>query len=306
MQKQKVLVIVGPTASGKTSLAIRIAREFDGEVISADSRQVYRRLDIGTEKVPAEEMQGIPHHLLDVVETDTVYTAADFKQDAREAIEDIVSRNKLPIVAGGTFFYIDTLLDRVSTPEVSPDPKLREELDTLPTETLFATLERLDARRAQTIDPHNRRRLIRALEIIAALGYVPDPNDAPEITDAPYDTLFLGIDIDRDVLRTRIRDRAQSALSRGLIEETRELLTAGVSRERLSEIGLEYAVVMEYLDGNLTDDELIQKLEEKNWQYAKRQLTWLRQNEDIQWIDPSDSESVYRTVGTFLTDSSQK
>lgn len=296
-RKKKIIVIVGPTASGKTALSLTLAKHYSGEVISADSRQVYRGLDVGTEKITKDEQEGIQHHLLDVAEVTQVYTASDFKRDAEQAINTILTRGNLPIVAGGTFFYIETLLGTISLPEVPPNETLRERLSLLPAETLYNALTRLDASRAKAIDPTNKRRLIRALEIIEALGRVPQSSNAQP---SPYDALLLGIDIDPKLLRTRIQKRAQSALTRGLIEETKQLITNGVSKNRLSEIGLEYPLVLEYLDGAVTKEELLQKLEEKNWQYAKRQRTWLKRMEDIVWITPTDTDTITKTVDTFL------
>lgn len=296
--KQKIVVIVGPTASGKTALAIKLAKLYDGEVISADSRQVYRGLDIGTEKVSPEEMDGVPHHLIDIVDIETVYAATDFKRDAETAIADIAKRNKLPIIAGGTFFYVDTLLSTAQIPNVPPNPELREKLELLPAETLFTALAKIDPRRAGEIDPHNKRRLIRALEIIESLGIVP----VPESVQNRYEVLFLGINVEKEELRARIRARAKRALKRGLIPETKHLLETGVSRARLAEIGLEYPLVTQYLDDALSDEELVQKLEEKNWQYAKRQLTWLKRNPAIHWIEPDNSIQIAALMDTFLQD----
>lgn len=296
MEKPKIIIIVGPTASGKTALSIAMAKEFDGEVISADSRQVYTGLDIGTEKVTPEEMAGIPHHLLDVVGPETIYSAADFARDAQKATEGIHSRDHLPIVAGGTFFYVDMYLGRITTPEVPPNPALREELEQLSTSELLKRLQALDPERAANIDPDNHRRLMRSIEIAEALGHVP----AQESAECPYETLLIGIETDREVLRARIRARAEEALTKGLIEETKQLLEAGVTRERLSEIGLEYRIIMEYIDGELTGAELIQKLEEKNWQYAKRQLTWLKRDDTIEWLKPEDREAIFARVREFL------
>lgn len=296
-KKPKIIVIVGPTASGKTGLSLLLAKQFQGEVISADSRQVYKRLNIGTEKIDEGEMQGIPHHLLDVCDIDTIYTAMDFKKDAELALTGILARGNLPIIAGGTFFYIDTLLGKMSTAPVAPNPTLRKHLEAQDTEMLFSELERLDLERAQTIDKHNRRRLIRALEIISVLKKVP-VQQSPKAS--LYDVFTIGILVDKDELRARLRARAQSALKKGLIEETKKLLDSGVSKERLSEIGHEYKVIMEYLDGNLTSEQLIQKLEEKNWQYAKRQLLWLKNDTSIVWIEKGNIEYVKELIDTFL------
>lgn len=294
-RKQKIIVIVGATASGKTALAIQVAKKIGGEIISADSRQVYRGLNIGTEKVSREEMDGIPHHLIDIAEVGAVYTAAGFKDDAEHAIEDITARGKVPIIAGGTFFYVAALLCTVSIPQVPPDETLRRELEIKDADTLYAALKRLDPNRAKAIDPNNKRRLIRALEIIQALGSVP----APLSPETPYDALIVGIHIDRAALRARIRNRAKRAVARGLVEETKQLLARGVARERLAAIGLEYPLAMAYLDGDLTDAALIEKLEEKNWQYAKRQLAWLARMDDIRWFR-SDDPKIQTAIAQFL------
>ena len=294
--KHKIVVIVGPTASGKTGLSIEIAKEFGGEVISADSRQVYKDLDIGTEKVTIEEMQGVPHHLLDVTRPETVYSADDFKRDASAAIEAITKRNNLPIIAGGTFFYIDILLGRITTPKVPPNPALRAELEQLTPTELLTRLTELDPNRAATVEQQNPRRLMRSIEIAEALGHVPKL----DASKCPYDVLMIGIQTDREALRARLRTRAEAALTKGLIEETKQLLEAGVSRERLSEIGLEYRIIMEYIDGDLTDEALIQKLEEKNWQYAKRQLTWLKRDTSLSWFNREDIEAIQSQVREFL------
>lgn len=297
MDKTKLIVVVGPTAAGKTGLAIKLAQQYNGEVISADSRQVYTGLDIGTEKVSTEEMAGIPHHLIDIVPPESVYSVADFKTDAAKAIEDITARGKLPIIAGGTFFYIDALLGRISTPEVPPDPTLRAHLEEMSNETLFASLERLDPDRAFHIDPNNKRRLVRALEIIKSIGKVPKPMTI----ESPYDTYMIGISTDRTELRERLKVRANSALERGLIAETEKVLAAGLDPERLSEIGLEYRLVMEYLVGEVDENTLRVKLVEKNWQYAKRQLTWLKRDDSIVWVNQTDMRAIESHVSNFLS-----
>ncbi len=168
-EKPKILVIVGATASGKTALSIDLAKQYTGEIISADSRQIYKTLNIGTGKVTTKEMDGIPHHLIDVVYPTETYNADDFKKDAKKAIVDIISRGHLPIIAGGTFFYVDTLLGRITTPNVPPNPQLRRTLEAMSAEELYNELRERDQRRALEMDPQNKRRLVRALEIISAL-----------------------------------------------------------------------------------------------------------------------------------------
>jgi tRNA dimethylallyltransferase len=296
MSKPKIIVIVGQTGSGKTSLSLEIAKKFNGEVINADSRQVYKGLDIGTEKITKEEMYGIPHHLLDIKEPNEVYTAVQFAEDASLAITHIAHRGHLPIIAGGTFFYIDTLLRKIGAPAVPPNPALREELEAKDVQTLFLELEAKDPERALAVDKHNKRRLMRALEILHVLPKVPKQT----IEENPYDTLIIGISVDKKILRARLRNRAEQALQRGLVDEVNGLLAKGVTKERLSEIGLEYRIVLEFLNGIASKEELIQKLEEKNWQYAKRQNVWLKRDDDIVWFQREETDSIFSKVSEFL------
>lgn len=297
-EKPKIVVVVGPTASGKSALAIEIAKRFKGEVISADSRQVYRDLDIGTAKVTREEMQGVPHHLLDIADVGDTYTATDFKRDAEKAIAGIAASGKLPVIAGGTFFYIDTLLDRVSPAPVPPNPELRARLDQQDATTLFASLEKLDPVRAASIDPFNKRRLIRALEIIAT-GETASKFEIGSRT-CPYDVLMIGIAVDKDELRQRIAARAPEWLQNGFVGEVQRLVDERVSNERIQELGFEYQLGLELLNHELTEEAFVQKFTEKNWQYAKRQLTWLKRDESIEWYNRKDSESVFERVEEFL------
>tara|TARA_B100000508_G_scaffold60333_1_gene47250 strand:+ start:294133 stop:295017 length:885 start_codon:yes stop_codon:yes gene_type:complete len=278
MKDAKVIAIVGPTASGKTSLAIEIAKKYNGEVISVDSRQVYKTLDIGTEKVTEEEMSGIPHHMIDIVEPEETFSVQEFQEMAKEKIEDILSRNKLPILAGGSGQYMDAVLYDGTFPIVPPNEKLREELKNVPTTALFKILESQDPARAETIDPKNKRRLIRALEIIEALGEVPKK----EKGELLYDTLYLGIDISREDIREKITKRLSETMKKGLIKETRELRER-VGDKRLDAFGLEYRVIKEYLDETIAEEDLIPKLISELMGYAKRQMTWFKKNEDIVW-----------------------
>ena len=280
----RILCIVGPTASGKSRRAIEEALARNGEIISVDSRQVYRGLDIGTEKISHEEMRGIPHHLIDIrpstaLGTSDQYCAGDFVADASRLIEEISGRGKLPILVGGTHFYFDALLHGLpeSTP---PNAHLREELEALSTTELLERIQAADPRRAAELDPANRRRLIRALEIIATHGSVP-PRHSPltiptGINDGhPYEVEWVVIDPPRQELRSRIDVRLTSALARGLVEEVRRVREA-VGDTRLNELGLEYRIVGEYLRGERSEDSLLPALSAKLWQYARRQKAWLR------------------------------
>jgi tRNA dimethylallyltransferase len=294
MKKPKIVVIVGPTASGKTSLSIEVAKRFNGEVISADSRQVYRGMDLGSGKVTAEEMGSVPHHLLDVADPREVYTADQFKKDATKAIEDIISREKLPIIAGGTFFYIDLLLGRISAPEVAPNPELRETLEKESLEKLFAQLQEKDPRRAETIDPHNKVRLVRALEIVEALGSVPE-----EKPEKLYDVLTIGIDIPQEELHRNIHVRIVERIQEGMIEEVERLHAEGVSWERLEDLGLEYRYIAQYLQGKISRSEMLETLESETRKFARRQMTWLKRDESIRWYKKNDSQ-VFIEIEKFL------
>lgn len=294
--KPKIIVVVGPTASGKSGLAIALAKKYQGEIISADSRQIYKKLDIGTAKVTKEEMAGVPHHLIDIIDIDDTYSAIDFKKDARRIIAEIIARGNTPIIAGGTFFYVDALLGKVSAPEVLPNHALREKLEVMDVDSLYNALLKVDERRAATIDPKNKRRLVRALEIVEALGMVPE--QAPE--NLAYTALVLGIKTDKEELRGRMRDRAIVWLKNGFIEEIQGLLDSGITRERLAEIGFEYQLGLDYIDGTLSEEAFIQSFEEKNWQYAKRQITWLKRDKSIHWVFLSEQRETDLMVSNFL------
>lgn len=264
-----ILCIAGPTASGKSSRAVEEALARGGEVISVDSRQVYRGLDIGTEKITAEEMRDVPHHLIDIRNPNENYSAGDFVVDATRLIEEISGRKKLPILVGGTHFYFDALLHGL--PMIEADQKLREKLDKLSTEELSARVRQADARRASEIDLQNRRRLIRALEIIASKGEVPMRTKSA----SAYETEWIVIDPPREELRTRIDARLASALEHGLIDEVRRVCD-GVGDARLNELGLEYKIIGEYLRGERAETSLLPALSAELWHYARRQKAWLR------------------------------
>jgi tRNA dimethylallyltransferase len=269
----KVIFVAGPTASGKSSRAVQLALEQNGEIISVDSRQVYRGLDIGTEKVSKEEMQGIPHHLIDIRDPQDSYSAGNFVEDATELIGQIQSQGKTVILAGGTHFYFDALLHGL--PAVEPDQELRLDLEQYSNEQLLEMIRAQDPDRADKIEQNNRRRLVRALEIIRAHGSVP----SRLAREFPYDIEWIVIDPDRDELRERIDIRLQQALDRGLIEEVRQVREM-VGDARLNELGLEYRVVGEFLRGERTETSLLSTLSSKLWHYARRQKAWLRKLRD--------------------------
>ncbi len=279
----KILCIAGPTASGKSARAVAEALSRNGEIISVDSRQVYRGLDVGTEKITAEEMRGVPHHLIDIREPQENYSAGDFVADAARLIADITARGKLPILVGGTHFYFNALLNGLPA-KVDANPALREELEKLPTDELYARVRAKDARRAEELDPMNRRRLIRALEIVDSLGSVPPRTGMIYHTSAPkFSVQWIVIDLPREELQGRIGARLKSAFERGLVDEVRRVREE-VGDARLNELGLEYKIVGEFLRGERGEASLLPALSAKLWQYARRQKAWLRKLYDEQTI----------------------
>ncbi len=276
---RQILCIIGPTASGKSSRAVEEALVRNGEIISVDSRQVYRGLDIGTEKITPEKMCGIPHHLIDIRNPKENYSAGDFVADATRLIKDISARGKLPILVGGTHFYFHALLHGLPM-GIDANPLLREELETLSAEELYARVRLADARRAAELDSKNRRRLIRALEIIVSLGTVPPrsltaTSFGTRLNLVKYVVEWIVIDPPKEELSARIDARLESALARGLIDEVRRVREA-VGDTRLNELGLEYKIVGEFLRGERTEASLLPALSAKLWQYARRQKAWLR------------------------------
>jgi len=295
---QKVLIIVGPTSSGKSTLAVELARKFNGEVVSADSRQVYRDLNIGTGKITKREMKGVPHYLLDIASPKKTFTAHDFVQKGRAVIRNIAARNKLPIICGGTGFYIDALVGRIMLPNVPADSKLRTQLEKRSAVQLFAILKRRDPRRARTIDRHNKRRLIRALEIARYQG--PSLVIPRTVLGNPYDTLWIGIALPEKQLEKKIAVRLFSRISRGMGAEAKKLHAAGLSYKRMEELGLEYRSLARLLQGKITRTQMIEELNRSIRKYAKRQLVYWKRNKNIVWFKDPKTPRISRTVRSWL------
>jgi tRNA dimethylallyltransferase len=271
--KPKVLVIIGPTSSGKSDLAIRMAKKYNGEIISADSRQVYKGMDIGTGKVTKREQRMIKHHLLDIASPRKNYTVIHFQRDAARAIRDIVKRGKLPIICGGTGFWIEALLSSATFPNVPPNKALRGKLSKLSAERLFTMLQKKDPERAANIDKHNPVRLIRALEIIEA---TKKPVQKLVKNDAPYDAKIILLNPSQTKLYRQIEKRLKARLKQGMIAEVKRLRKSGVSNKRLIELGLEYRYITYYLQRKLTRKEMGEQLFSEIKKYAKRQMTWFK------------------------------
>jgi tRNA dimethylallyltransferase len=290
MQNDKpfVLAVAGPTASGKTALGVELAKEYAGEVISADSMQIYKGMDIASAKPTAEEMQGIPHHLIDFLERDVSFSAADYVKLANEKIRDVLSRGKLPIIVGGTGLYIDSLLDNVKFSEGGSDEEYRKKLYAYAAENgneaLHALLAEKDPEAASGIHPNNLVRVIRALEVYHITGRkFSELKAESRLEESPYNSLIIGLDYaDRQVLYNRINLRVDEMVKKGLVEEAHELWLESGMKTAGNAIG--YKEFIPYFKKLSTLDECIDKVKQETRRYAKRQLTWLRKNKRIQWI----------------------
>lgn len=301
----KLIVVVGPTASGKSDLAVALAKKFNGGVISADSRQVYRGMNIGTGKVPGKWQRingkrqfiykGVAHHMIDCVSPQRQYTVAEFQKAGRKVINRLLALGSLPIICGGTGFYVQALIGDITIPEVAPNPVLRRKLEKKSAQELLTLLQTKDPERAVTIDAKNKRRLIRALEITAAFGKVP------KLTSQPlYETLFISIKLPPEKLRERIRKRLLARLKAGMIKEVKTLHDkTGVSWKKLDAFGLEYRYIARYLKNQISYDEMVRQLELAIWHYAKRQMTWFKKDARIRWIKKPDK--AFPLVTSFLT-----
>lgn len=278
MSKPKIVAVVGTNASGKSALGIRLAKQFEGEIISADSRQVFRGLDLGSGKVTTEEMQGVPHYLIDVREPGEFFSMADFQKMSYEKIDEIRARKHLPMIVGGTGLYVDSVLDGYLLSDQEPDLAYRAELEKLTTPALYAKLVTLVP--DVNVEKNNRNRVMRMLERIH------DGDNAVPSKQARYDSLRLGVSWERDVLAKRIDERIRMRLEQGMIEEVQELLDSGVSRDFLLGLGLEYRYITQYLIGEIPDrDDMLAQLAHAIKKFAKRQMTWFRRNPDIIWLD---------------------
>ena len=279
MEKPHVIAVAGPTASGKTALAVKLAHERNGEIISADSRLVYKGFNIAAAKPTEEEMEGIPHYLIDIVEPEVDYSAGDFYRDAKPVIEDIINRGKTPIVCGGTGLYFRILLEDFDLPLIPPNPELRRELENTPVEILYAELKSKDPITAEKVHINNKVRIVRVLEIIRTLN--KPFYQAAGKKDSEYDVEWTSPHIgSREELYDRINKRVDRMLELGLIDETKSLLEKhGRIKNFVNTIG--YCEILQYLDGKISLDEAVEKIKQNTRRYAKRQLTWFRRNPEL-------------------------
>lgn len=300
--KPKVVVIVGPTASGKTALSIELAKKIDGEIISSDSMQIYKDMDIGTAKVTKEEAQGIKHYLVDVVSPDQRYTVSDFKKDSEAAIKEILEKGKVPIVVGGTGLYVNSLIYGIEYQDMKIDEEYRNMLikraeDPLELEKMWDEANTIDPEAMVKISKNDMKRIIRVLEIYKSTGKTKTEQEIlSRQKGTEYDFKVFGISMDRERLYERINLRVDLMIEAGLEDEVRNLL------EKYDEFptamqGLGYKEVKEYFDGILTREEMIDKIKQESRRYAKRQLTWFRRNEEIVWLDKDDGmENNIKTI----------
>lgn len=279
-KKIKVIAIVGATASGKTTYSIDLAKKIDGEIISADSRLVYKGFNIGTAKPTLAEREGIPHYMIDIVEPEFDYSAGLYKQEASKIIKNITNKGKTPIIVGGTGLYIDILLKNFTLPPIEPNRELREELYKMDLENLYNQLEKKDIEAAKSIDKNDRKKIIRAIEIITAMG--KSLKDTRGFENSPYEVEWIGINFDRKTLYERINKRVDLMVESGLLDETKQLLSRhGRIPNLINTIG--YKEIIGYIDNIYSLEEAKELLKKNTRNYAKRQLTWFRKNTEIKW-----------------------
>ncbi|MBU1289758.1 tRNA (adenosine(37)-N6)-dimethylallyltransferase MiaA [Patescibacteria group bacterium] len=290
--QNKLIVILGPTASGKTSLAIKLAKIFSGEIVSADSRQVYREMDIGTDKIVPE---GIPHHLIDVVNPDEKFTLAQYKKMAIKAIKDIQKRGNVPFLVGGTGLYIQSIVDNLQIPKGESDAKMRNKLEKMENAELFEKLKKLDPVCAAAIDSKNKRRLVRAVEVCLATG---KPFSQQRKKGKPlFDVLQIGIKPDKEKLEKKIAQRADQMIQTGLIEEVKGLIKRYGSKI-ISMDSIGYQEIIAHLQNKITLEEAKDLVKTHTRQYAKRQMTWFKRDKRIQWIE--NYSQAKKLIGNFL------
>ncbi|NLX64917.1 MAG: tRNA (adenosine(37)-N6)-dimethylallyltransferase MiaA [Clostridiaceae bacterium] len=301
----KVVVIAGPTASGKTDLAVELALKLNGEVISADSMQIYRGMDIGTAKPTMEERRGIPHHLIDIVDPDEEYSVAQFKEDALACIKDIIKRGKTPIVAGGTGLYINSLVYNITFSETISDWEYRERMKKLSEEqgpqVLYEYLKKVDPKSAEIIHPNNIKRVIRALEVYETTGIpISEHKEASRKNPPLYKFLIYGLQVEREELYRRIDQRVDKMIEKGLYDEVKGLLGRGYSPDLVSLQGIGYKEIIAAIEGRCSLSEATERIKTNTRHLAKRQITWFKKTEGLVWIDYSNANTW--AILKFLAD----
>lgn len=299
--KLPLIVLTGPTAVGKTSLSIRLAKAVGGEIISADSMQVYRHMDIGSAKVTREEMDGVPHHLIDILDPNEEFNVVVFKNRAKAAMEEIRSRGRIPVIAGGTGFYIQALVYDIDFKENEEGGKIRRELEALADKEgeacLHHLLTQVDPESARAIHPNNVKRVIRALEYYRQTGEkISVHNETERKKESPYQLFYYVLNTDRETLYQRIDSRVDEMIEKGLVKEVQALKAMGCTRDLVSMQGLGYKEILDYLDGRTPLEEAIYILKRDTRHFAKRQLTWFRRERDVRWLNLPEFDNDYNKV----------
>ncbi|WP_216827904.1 tRNA (adenosine(37)-N6)-dimethylallyltransferase MiaA [Alkalihalobacterium elongatum] len=293
--KEKLVVIVGPTAVGKTKVGIELAKRLNGEIISGDSMQVYRKMDIGTAKVTVNEMDDIPHHLIDIKEPTEPFSVAEFKDLVQPLISSINEQGKLPFIVGGTGLYINSVIQNFNFANTPTDLQFREEMEQFVkehgVEKLHHKLKDVDSVSYASIHPNNYRRVIRALEVIKRTGKTLSEYQQTQTTESPYDFVFIGLTMERDILYERINHRVDLMVEQGLIEEAKNLYKKGV-RDCQSVQAIGYKEIYEYIEGKVSKEEAIETLKRNSRRYAKRQYTWFRNKANVHWFDMTDANFI--------------
>lgn len=310
--KEPLLILTGPTAVGKTALSIELAKRVGGEIISADSMQVYRHMDVGSAKVTKEEMDGVTHHLIDVLDPSEDFNVVLFQRLAKAAIAEIRSRNRIPVIVGGTGFYIQAVLYDIDFTETDENTAYREELEALADRegpgVLHEMLRQVDPESAAAIHENNIKRVIRALEFNRQTGQkISEHNEKERRKESPYNFLYYVVNTDRSLLYERIDRRVDQMMEIGLLEEVRKLKSMGLTRDMVSMQGLGYKEMLDYLDGNLTLEEAVYILKRDTRHFAKRQLTWFKRERDVRWLNlPEFSDDREAVLDTILQECREK
>ena len=300
MDKSKVIVICGPTASGKTALSIELAKKINGEIISCDSMQIYKYMDIGTAKPTPEEQKEVKHHLIDFVEPDQRYSVAEYKKDAEKSIEEILAKGKTPIIVGGTGLYVDSLIYGIEYPEIELDEEYRKQLEKEANEngleSLYNRAKEIDSKAMEKISPNDKKRIIRVLEIYKATGKTKTEQEKESRAhEVKYDYKVFAIKMDREKLYERINQRVDMMIEKGLIEEVQNILKK-YDKFPTAMQGLGYKEVVEYLEGKTTKEEMIEKIKMQTRRYAKRQITWFKKNKQTIWIENNELSKILEEI----------
>ena len=301
MTKDKLIILAGPTASGKTSVSIDLAKRIGGEIISADSMQVYRGMDVGTAKIKADEMQGVKHYLINVLDPTEDFNIVKFQNMVKYSIEEIKRNGHIPILVGGTGFYIQSVIYDIDfdTQDDNGDIRkaLEEEYDKMGADFMYEKLKKIDSVSAENIHKNNKKRIIRAIEyFLINNALISAHNESQRKKDSPYDFRFFVLNPPRDILYDRINQRVDKMVEEGLVEEVKDLKNAGLSIENISMQGIGYKEILEYLDGEITLDEAVDKIKQNTRHMAKRQVTWFKREKDVIYINPFEFENNEKLV----------